>query len=110
MLLNDPTYVEAARAFAARILREGQGRPDERHRLGLAAGARSATRAPTRRETVRELLDKHLADYRTDPAAAEHLLKTGLAPTPGGLDAAELAAWTHVARVLLNLHETITRS
>jgi hypothetical protein len=38
------------------------------------------------------------------------LLKTGLAPVPAGLDKSEIAAWTHVARVVLNLHESITRS
>ena len=65
---------------------------------------------PSEAETVRQLLDKHLADYRANPAAARALISTGVAPTPEGLDAAELAAWTHVARVLLNLHETVTRS
>jgi hypothetical protein len=38
------------------------------------------------------------------------LLKTGAAPVAKDLDKSELAAWTHVARVLLNLHETITRA
>ncbi len=42
-------------------------------------------------------------------AAAEALLQTGAAPTPANLNKSELAAWTHVARVLINLHETITR-
>ena len=59
--------------------------------------------------TVRALLDKHLAEYRRDPAAAEALLKVGLSPAPKDADAAELAAWTQVGRVILNLHETITR-
>jgi len=43
-------------------------------------------------------------------AAAQALLKTGLAPAPTDADPSELAAWTNLARVLLNLHETITRS
>ena len=50
------------------------------------------------------------SDYQADPAAAEALSKVGAAPAPAGLDKASLAAWTHVARVLLNLHESITRS
>ena len=58
---------------------------------------------------MRELLDGHLRQYRADPKAVGELLKVGLAPMAEGLDPAELAAWTHVARVLLNLHETITR-
>jgi len=52
---------------------------------------------------------EHLDHYKASPAAAEELLKTGLASLPPDVDKAELAAWTHVARVLLNLHETITR-
>jgi hypothetical protein len=44
-----------------------------------------------------------------DPAAAGELLKVGLAPLPEKVDPVELAAWTHVARVLLNLHESVTR-
>ena len=56
------------------------------------------------------LLRAHLAHYQADPAAADGLIKTGFATVPEGIDKAELAAWTHLARVLLNLHETITRS
>jgi hypothetical protein len=59
--------------------------------------------------TATGLLDGHLRHYRADPAAADALLATGDSPLPAGLDHAELAAWTHVARVLLNLHEFITR-
>ena len=58
----------------------------------------------------RYLLAKHLAIYQKDSASAAALLKVGLAPPPTDIDQAELAAWTHVARVLLNLHEMITRS
>ena len=45
-----------------------------------------------------------------DSKATDALLKTGLAPVPATVDKTELAAWAHIARVLLNLHETITRS
>ena len=109
VLLNDPTYVEAARALAVRMIKEG----------GEDAGGRIAwawrqvlNRAPRADElaTTRALLAKELAEYHADPAAAQNLLKTGQTPLPGGLDNAELAAWTNIARVLLNLHETITRA
>jgi len=109
VLLNDPTYVEAARVFAARILGECKG--DTGRRIAWA-WQQALQRDPDaeERKTVASLLERHLADYRKDAAAAESLLKTGAAPIPQGLDKAELAAWTHVARVLLNLHETITRA
>jgi hypothetical protein len=108
VLLNDPTYVEAARAFAGRILREAKGTPDERLAWAWQRALQRNPR-PAEARTVRGLLDGHLLAYRANPTAAGELLKTGFAPVPEGLDLAELAAWTHVARVLLNLHETITR-
>ena len=69
-------------------------------------------RDPRAPETATALgvLNDNRKVYQADPKAAEDLLKTGIAPVPAGLDKTELAAWTHVARVLLNLHETITRS
>ena len=109
VLLNDPTYVEAAKAFAARILTECNG--DETQRITWA-WQQALHRNPNADEhaTLAALLKKHLADYQKDPAAAETLLKTGAMPPPANLPVTDLAAWTHVARVLLNLHETITRS
>ncbi len=109
VLLNDPTYVEAARSFAARILSECKGTSEERIAW---AWQQALQRDPTaeERKTISALLNERLAAYRSDAKAAEELLNVGLAPRPPTLDKAELAAWTHVARVLLNLHETITRS
>lgn len=108
VLLNDPTYVEAARAFAARILQTGG---DTTKRIEWAM-QRALQRKPTVEEarTLSSLFAKHLTDYQKDPSAAEALLKVGAAPVAANLNKPELAAWTHVARVLLNLHETITRS
>ena len=109
VLLNDPSYVEAARTFAVRILREGG--PDESTRLNWA-WQQALGRIPRAEElaTVRTLLTKHRTEFQADPAAAKAYLKVGAHPAPPELDAAELAAWTDLARTLLNLHETITRS
>jgi hypothetical protein len=109
VLLNDPTYVEAARVFATRIVSECQG--DAAKRIEWAM-QQALQRKPTAEEstTLSSLLTKQLTDYQKAPAAAEALLKTGAAPVTANLNKPELAAWTHVARVLLNLHETITRS
>jgi hypothetical protein len=108
-LLNDPTYVEAARAFAARVLRECSGRPEDRLNRAWQLALQRDPR-PSEAETVRKLLEEHLTEYRTNPAAARALISAGETTTPEGFDAAELAAWTHIARVLINLHETVTRS
>lgn len=119
VLLNDPTYVEAARAFAARILKEGGA--DLPSRLDWA-WRRALGRKPREDEmaAARAVFEKHLAQYVRDPAAAQAVLKVGQARAPEGVvppcvslpgvSPAELAAWTSVARIILNLHETITRS
>ena len=107
-LLNDPTYVEASRAFAMRILREGGATTDER----LAWAWRQATARPPHPDelaTLRDLLNKHASLYEHDADAAAELVKVGASPAPKPGAAPEVAAWTSVARTILNLHETITR-
>jgi hypothetical protein len=108
VLLNDPTYVEAARALAARIIKDG-GRDTAARVKWAWRQALARDPRPDEMKTVRALLDRHLAEYRRDPQAAGALLKVGFAPAPKDADSAELAAWTQVGRVILNLHETITR-
>jgi hypothetical protein len=109
VLLNDPTYVEAARVFAERILREGGADVAERlnwaYRRALSRGIQ-----PAERTLLATLLDKHRTEFAADRAAAQKLVAAGESPAPKELDVAELAAWTSVARVILNLHETITRN
>jgi hypothetical protein len=108
VLLNDPSYVEAARALAEQMLRRGgdsiELRLDWAFRRATARGVREAEA-----KLLAALYEKHLAEYRGDSKAAAALLSVGAKPPPPDLDAAELAAWTSVARVILNLHETITR-
>ena len=109
VLLNDPTYVEAARVFASRVMSEGGSADGERIRW---AWRNALQRSPDSQEfdAMRALVSKHRAEYQSDRAAAEALLKSGLKPTPKAVDAAELATWISLTRVLLNLHETLTRS
>ncbi|MGE0758013.1 MAG: PSD1 and planctomycete cytochrome C domain-containing protein [Pirellulaceae bacterium] len=108
-LLNDPTYVESARALASRILRECPG--DEAQRIEWA-WQQVLQRRPTERErdVLSRLWNEHHETYRREPGSADQLLRMGLSPAPSEIPAVELASWTHVARVLLNLHESITRS
>ena len=107
VMLNDPTYVEASRAFAVRALAE-KGDDDQRITW---AWRRALQRNPDAKElgTLRKVLTERRAAYKADPAAAKELLKVGLTPPPAQADPTELAAWTHVTRVVLNLHETLTR-
>jgi hypothetical protein len=108
-LLNDPTYVESARAFAARILTECNG-DAKQHIVWACQQALQRQPSADEMKTISALFEKHLTDYQKDLTAAEALLKAGAALTPANLNKSELAAWTHIARVLMNLHETITRS
>jgi hypothetical protein len=108
VLLNDPSYVEAARSLATRIIKECSGSSEERMAWAWRQVLQRLPRVEEM-ETVMPLVRTHIDHYKADPAAADALLKTGLTVVPPDVDKAELAAWTHVARVLLNLHETITR-
>jgi hypothetical protein len=107
-LLNDPTFVEAARVFAARIMRQCSG--DDQAKITWAF-RQALDRAPTAREmpVLTQLLDQQRQRYRFDVQAAEILTNTGESPAAKGLPTTELAAWTSVSRTILNLHETITR-
>jgi Protein of unknown function (DUF1553)/Protein of unknown function (DUF1549)/Planctomycete cytochrome C len=108
ILLNDPTYVEASRKLAERILTEAPATTDER----IAFAFQLATaRPPSSSETaiLRRAFDQELAAYRANPATAEKLLAVGESPRNEKLDAAELAAWTTVASMILNLDETVTK-
>lgn len=110
VLLNDPTYVEAAKAFAIRIMKESGDATDEAR---MAWAVRTAlARSPRTAEmpVLLQLLAKHREDYGAAQEDALKLLETGASPVPSDADAVELAAWTSVARTLLNLHETITRN
>jgi hypothetical protein len=108
-LLNDPSYVETARAFAERIVREGGAAAGERVAWALRE-ALSRPPRPQEAEVLAGLYERHLEEYRREPGAAAALLGVGQRPGPSDIESAELAAWTSVARAILNLHEMITRS
>ena len=110
VLLNDPTYVEAARVFAERILREGGTTVGSRLRFAYARALQRAAERRRRCALLADLLRKERADFGRDPAAARRLVATGQAPVANDLPAVDLAAWTQVARAILNLPELITRS
>ncbi len=107
-LLNDPSYVEAARVFASRIIQEGGESVAERVNWAYQC-ALSRLPEPKELEIVTHLYEKHQAEYTADLAAANTLITAGELPVIEGIEPEQLAAWTSVARVILNLHETITR-
>lgn len=106
-LLNDPTFVEAARAFAARLLLHPTA--DDQARLE-SAFALTLDRPPKVKESENLLrfLNQQREEYRKTPEEAAKLIAVGLSPH-AAFDPVEHAAWTQVARVLLNTQESITR-
>ncbi len=108
VLLNDPTYVEAARFLAARTLTEGgktsTGRINYAFRL-----ATGRVPDPQERAVLAEAAQEALADYRLHSSEATALLTVGASKSDPRLDPQELAAWTTVAGIILNLDGTITK-
>jgi hypothetical protein len=109
VLMNDPTYVEASRKLAERILTEGGKTSDDR----IAFAFKLCTaRQPNEKEMTisKQVLAMQLEKYQKDKAAGEKLLKVGESPRNEKLDVVELAAWAMVANTILNLDETVTRN
>ncbi|MCH7726050.1 MAG: PSD1 domain-containing protein [Planctomycetes bacterium] len=108
-LLNDPTFVEAARVFAARVIQEGGETPTQRIQW---AWRMATARTPTPQESALlvRLFQATRDHYAANKEAANELLAVGIAPNPKDIDPVEIASWTAVARALLNLNETITRN
>jgi hypothetical protein len=107
-LLNDVTFVEAARAFAERVMKQVDGTVDAR----LDAAFRAATARRPRREELTILragFDDHLSRFQRDPRAALALLAAGESRRDPRPNAPELAAYTAVAQLILNLDETLTK-
>jgi len=108
VLLNDPTYVESARALATHAMQAGAEN---------AVRFRYLFRQVLQREPRTEelamlgkLLEKHQTEFQVAGEATKPFLAVGALKPPAELPAAELAAWTSICRVVLNLHETITRN
>ncbi|MFT7631639.1 MAG: hypothetical protein ACI87E_002678 [Mariniblastus sp.] len=114
VMLNDPSYVEAARAMADQVL----GRPgDAADKIkSIFESAFSRGPAPEELAVVAELLETHLKHYQSNPDEAKQLVSIGLsgmsantlAATPN-VTLAERAAWTSVCRAVFNMHEFVLR-
>ncbi len=106
--LNDPVFVEASQGLARRVLKEGPkdtaGRLQLAYRLCVARGADAQEL-----KALETLLQRSLTAYRTDPALAAKMATQPIGAADKGADLAELAAWTAVASVVMNLDEFLMR-
>jgi hypothetical protein len=108
VLLNDVTYVEAARALAQRMLLEGGKTADKRLEYGFhVATAREP--APRELAVLRDTLNAELTNYSRHEDQASALVGNGESPVKPGINKSELAAWTTVASMILNLDETVSK-
>ncbi len=108
-LMNDVQHFEAARKLAERMLVEGGKTPAERVHFGYRV---VLSREPEALEAdvVGKTLAQHVERYQKDPAAAAKAIRVGDTPPRAGLAEPELAAYTLIANLLLNLDETVTRN
>jgi hypothetical protein len=108
VLMNDPTYVEAARHLASSMLKQAGPRAEDRIAY---AYRRVLARKPAPQElaVLKRAVAQQMGVYQSNPQAAKKLLATGDSPVDGQWNPAELAAWTNIATMILNLDEAITK-
>jgi hypothetical protein len=100
--MNDPAYVEASQALARRIMKEGGATPQERAAFTLKLCLVRPPN-PAQVESLLALYQSELVHFQSDAAAAKKLATDPIGAAPEGMSEAELAAWTVVANVVLNL-------
>jgi hypothetical protein len=108
VLLHDPQFVEAARKLGERMISEASADPKQRLRLGFEL-CLARTPRPQELKSLEQALAARLAYFGANPEEAGKLLAVGESPLPHPVDQAELAAYTTVARIILNLSEFITK-
>ncbi len=107
--MNDPTYMEAARKLAERILTEPPAGQRERVQFAYQLVLSRAATEPEM-NVVLQILNRNLDRYRADKDGAMKILSVGESPRNPKLNVGELAAWTTVASMILNTDEALTRS
>ena len=107
--LNEPQFVEAARAFGQRILKEAGPSPTERitfaYRVALCREPK-----PGEITALADLVLRQKNRFAADKKKADELLRIGESPRDGTIDPVEHAAWTILASTLFNLDEFLTRN
>jgi hypothetical protein len=106
--LNDPIFVEAARFFAERIIMEG---PKSIEAKIDFAFINAVARKPSSeiRQLIKVLYTKSLIDFKKDPKKSTALLAIGTKAKNASLNAAEHAAWTVIAQLVMNMDETLNK-
>jgi hypothetical protein len=109
LTMNDVQFFEAARQLGYRMLREGGNNDSERLRYGFRL---TTARLPSEKElaVLSSNLSAQRSRYAENPAGAKQLISVGESPVPTDVPAEDLAAYTLVANVLLNLDDVLTKN
>ncbi|WP_339736397.1 DUF1553 domain-containing protein [uncultured Gimesia sp.] len=109
LLLNDPQYLEAARALGQRMMKEGGKSPEERIQFAYTLATAKPMAEADMKLTLNTFQDM-LKHYQSDPKAATELIAVGESKPDATLNPQELAAWTMVANLILNLDEVLSKN
>ncbi len=107
-LMNDVTFLEASRKLAERMMVEGGASKEQRVEYGFRLVLARSPK-PEQRVVLLKTLEEFEFSYRRDAGQAVEYLKQGESPVRPGLDMVELAAYTGLASLLLNLDQSITK-
>ena len=108
MLMNDPQFFEAARTFAERAVKEGGETPQARIAY-LFEAATARLPKPREEALLLETFQIHYQELEANPEAAKELIAVGESKPDEALDAVEVAAWTMIANLILNLDEVLNK-
>jgi hypothetical protein len=106
--MNDPQWVEASRALAERLIKQGGKQPEQRIQY-LSELVLSHDPSPQMASVLQQSLNQMEKHYATDPVAAHDLVAVGEKPRDAAIPPPELAAWTMVVSEVLNLDETLNK-
>jgi hypothetical protein len=107
-IMNDVSYVEAARHFAERMMKETN---DVEQRLDFGFRLLTARHPSSNEKSIlKNALQKHLAKYKLDSEAAQKLISIGESPVNKELNPSEFAAYTMVASLMLNMDEVVNKN
>jgi hypothetical protein len=107
-LMNDVTFMEASRRLAERMITHGGHSPGERIDWAFNLALAHQPSAPQKR-ILMNMYERMAANYHSRPEKAEEFVREGDSPVLPGLDVPELAAYTSVASIILNMDETINK-
>lgn len=106
--LNDPAFLAAAYGLARRVMAQANDTPEERITFAFRC-CLAREPSPNELRPLLRLYEESVSKFVGNPEAAEHLVQVGLGQAAAPGKAAELAAWTVISNVLLNLDETLTK-